>query len=95
MDIIRNKLLSHRGGEVYKRSLKLDDQLHALDAMNAELTHVRNNIEDLSKSLHELATESLKTIEGKIERIRSDESGQMIAIRADIETFQHEIQKGR
>lgn len=80
--------------EVYERSLKLDDELRALDAMNAELTQVRNDIEDLSTSRHELATE-LKTIQGEIERSRSDESSQMEAIRADIETFQQEIQKGR
>lgn len=80
--------------EVYERSLKLDDELRALDAMNAELTQVRNDIEDLSTSRHELATE-LKTIQGEIERSRSDESSQMEAIRADIDTFQQEIQKGR
>lgn len=80
--------------EVYERSLKLDDELRAFDAMNAELTQVRNDIEDLSTSRHELATE-LKTIQGEIERSRSDESSQMEAIRADIETFQQEIQKGR
>lgn len=80
--------------EVYERSLKLDDELRALDAMNAELTQVRNDIEDLSTSRLELATE-LKTIQAEIERSRSDESSQLEAIRADIETFQQEIQKGR
>jgi hypothetical protein len=37
----------------------------------------------------------LKTIQAEIERSRSDESSQLEAIRADIETFQQEIQKGR
>ncbi|XP_062017072.1 protein FLC EXPRESSOR isoform X2 [Rosa rugosa] len=80
--------------EVYDRSLKLDDELRDLDAMNAELTLVRNDIEDLSTSRMELATE-LKTIQGEIERARSDESKQIEAIRDEIETLKLEIEKGR
>ncbi|KAM5583110.1 hypothetical protein ABKV19_003168 [Rosa sericea] len=80
--------------EVYDRSLKLDDELRDLDAMNADLTLVRNDVEDLSTSRMELATE-LKTIQGEIERARSDESKQIEAIRDEIETLKLEIEKGR
>ncbi|KAL6203486.1 hypothetical protein ACLB2K_027186 [Fragaria x ananassa] len=80
--------------EVYDRSLKLDDELRGLDAMKAELSVVLNDIEDLSASRMELATE-LKTIEGEIERTRSDESKQFEARLDEIETLKVEIEKGR
>ncbi|KAL6200407.1 hypothetical protein ACLB2K_030189 [Fragaria x ananassa] len=80
--------------EVYDRSLKLDDELRGLDAMKAELSVVLNDIEDLSASRMELATE-LKTIQGEIEGTRSDESKQFEARLDEIETLKVEIEKGR
>ncbi|XP_050367480.1 protein FLC EXPRESSOR [Argentina anserina] len=80
--------------EVYDRSLKLDAELRGLDDMTAELSIVRNDIEDLRTSRMELA-EELKKIQGEIERARSDESKQFEASRDEIETLKVEIGKGR
>ena len=77
--------------EVYDRS---GPELRGLDAMAAELSHVRTDIEDLSSSRMELAAE-LKTIQGEIERARSDELKQFEATRDEIETLKVEIEKGR
>ncbi|PQQ06568.1 protein FLC EXPRESSOR isoform X2 [Prunus yedoensis var. nudiflora] len=79
--------------EVYERSLKLDGEVRTIDSMGAELARTRADIQELGSVRQELVAE-LQSIEGEVAKTRS-ESKRVVDIKADIETFQQEIKKGR
>ncbi|CAB4282129.1 unnamed protein product [Prunus armeniaca] len=79
--------------EVYERSLKLDAEVRTIDSMGAELARTRADIQELGSERKELVAE-LQSIEGEVAKTRS-ESKRVVDIKADIETFQQEIKKGR
>ncbi|XP_024926402.3 protein FLC EXPRESSOR isoform X1 [Ziziphus jujuba] len=79
--------------EVYERSLKMDAEVRAIDAMSDELAQVHLDIQKLGASRKEL-TAQLRAIEDDLESALS-ESNQMAVIKAEIDTLQTEIQKGR
>lgn len=79
--------------EVYERSLKLDAEVRAIDAMSAELAQVRVEVQKLGSSREEL-TAQLQAIEDDLARA-SSESKQVAEIKAEIDTLHQEIQKGR
>ncbi|KAI5321634.1 hypothetical protein L3X38_030705 [Prunus dulcis] len=79
--------------EVYDRSLKLDAEVRTIDSMGAELARTRADIQELGSVRKELVAE-LQSIEVEVAKTRS-ESKRVVDIKADIETFQQEIKKGR
>lgn len=79
--------------EVYERSLKLDAEVRAIDAMSAELAQVRVDVQKLG-SLREELTAQLQAIEDDLASA-SSESKQVAEIKAEIDTLHQEIQKGR
>lgn len=79
--------------EVYERSLKMETEVRSIDAMNAELSHVKADIQKLNAARQELTIE-LKTIDGDLARARS-ESQQLLEVKAEIENMHQELQRGR
>lgn len=79
--------------EVFERSLKLEAEARAIDALNAELAQVRADVPRLTESKIEL-TAQLKAIEAELERAKL-EAREVPAIRAEMDAMHQELQKGR
>lgn len=79
--------------ELYEKSLKLDAELLVIESMHAELDRVRADIEKLCVIKQEMIKD-LNEINGDLAKAR-DESKDMAAIKAEIETERQEIHKGR
>lgn len=79
--------------ELYEKSLKLDAELRVIESMHAELDRVRADIEKLCVIKQEMIKD-LNEINGDLAKAR-DESKDMAAIKAEIETERQEIHKGR
>ncbi|PSS14185.1 Protein FLX-like [Actinidia chinensis var. chinensis] len=78
---------------VHERSLQMEAEVRSIDALSAELAHVRADVQKLTASRQEL-TVKLKAIDD--DRVRAlSESKQFPAIKADIETMHQEIERGR
>ena len=79
--------------EVYEKSLKMDAEVHAMDAMMAELVQVRADIQKLSTVKQELSAE-LQAIRDGLTKASSD-SQPLPPIKGEIDRMHHEIQRGR
>lgn len=78
---------------IYEKSLKMDAEVRAIEAMNSDLVQVRADIQELIEARKDLASH-LQAIESDLARVR-EEANQVPTIKADIETMRHEIQRGR
>ncbi|XVF68456.1 hypothetical protein PTKIN_Ptkin11bG0004500 [Pterospermum kingtungense] len=79
--------------EVYERSLKMDAEARAVDAMSAELAHVRADIQKFSVDCKELAAQ-LEAVNDEFVKART-EAKQVPVIKTEIEAVRQEIDKGR
>ena len=79
--------------EVYEKSLKMDAEVRAMDAMMAELVQIRADIQRLSAVKKELNSE-LQAIRDDLTKA-SSESQPLPSIKAEIDRMHHEIQRGR
>ncbi|XP_038719801.1 protein FLC EXPRESSOR isoform X2 [Tripterygium wilfordii] len=79
--------------EVYERSLKMEAEARAVDAMSVKLNEVRADIEKLNASRMEL-TARLQDINAELANVQP-ESEQVLAMKTEIETIGKEVQKGR
>ncbi|KAL9415719.1 hypothetical protein AB3S75_039000 [Citrus x aurantiifolia] len=79
--------------ELYEKSLKLDAELRVIESMHAELDRVRADVEKLCVIKQEMIKD-LNEITRDLAKAR-DESKDMAAIKAEIETERQEIHKGR
>lgn len=79
--------------QIYEKSLKMDAEVRAIDAMSAELVQVRADVQEFGAARKELASQ-LQAIESDLARVRA-ESQQVPAMKAEIEAMRHEIQRGR
>ncbi|KAG7019110.1 Protein FLC EXPRESSOR [Cucurbita argyrosperma subsp. argyrosperma] len=79
--------------EVYEKSLKMDAEVRAMDAMMAELVQVRADIQKLSAVKQELTAE-LQAIRDGLTKASSD-SQPLPPIKGEIDRMHHEIQRGR
>ncbi|KAK4278528.1 hypothetical protein QN277_016364 [Acacia crassicarpa] len=78
---------------IYEKSLKMDAEVRAIEAMSSDLVQVRADIQELIEARKDLASH-LQAIESELARVR-EEANQVPTIKADIETMRHEIQRGR
>lgn len=79
--------------EVYERSLKMDAEARAVDAMSAELARVRADIHKFSVDCQEL-TAQLEAVNDESVKART-EAQQVPVIKTEIEAVRQEIDKGR
>ncbi|XAR60775.1 hypothetical protein NMG60_11034272 [Bertholletia excelsa] len=79
--------------EVHERSMKMEAEVRAIDALNSELVQVSADIQKMSAARQEL-TAKLKAIDNDLGRARG-ELQQLPAIKAEIEAMHQEIQRGR
>lgn len=79
--------------DLYERSLVMEAEVRAIDAMSAELAQVRSDVQKLGPAPQELAAQ-FRSIEDDIARARS-EVQQVPAIKSGIERAHKEIQRGR
>ncbi|KAA0060007.1 hypothetical protein IC582_027557 [Cucumis melo] len=79
--------------EVYEKSLKMDAEVRAMDAMMAELVQMRADIQKLCSVKKELTAE-LQAIRDDLTKA-SSESQPLPSIKAEIDRMHHEIQRGR
>ncbi|XP_059431119.1 protein FLC EXPRESSOR [Corylus avellana] len=79
--------------DLYERSLVMEAEVRAIDAMSAELAQVRSDVQKLGPAPQELAAQ-FRAIEDDIARARS-EVQQVPAIKSEIERTHKEIQRGR
>ncbi|CAL1368779.1 unnamed protein product [Linum trigynum] len=79
--------------QVLERSLKLDAELRATDAMTAELVQVRGDVHTLATQREELVRE-LEAINRDLMKARED-ADFAPGIRSEIQKLRQEIQKGR
>lgn len=79
--------------EVYEKSLEMDAEVRAMDAMMAELVQVRADVQKLSTVKQELTAE-LQAIRDNLNKASSG-SQQLPSIKAEIDRMHHEIQRGR
>ncbi|XP_021278391.1 protein FLC EXPRESSOR [Herrania umbratica] len=79
--------------EVYERSLKMNAEARAFDAMSAELAHVRADVQKFAVDRQEL-TAQLEAVNNKLAKARA-ETKQAAVIKAEMETVRQEIHKGR
>ncbi|KAK7276050.1 hypothetical protein RIF29_17181 [Crotalaria pallida] len=78
---------------IYEKSLKMDAEVRAIDAMSSELDQVRADVRELGQQRKELEMQ-LESIEDEIAKVRG-EAQAVPAIKADIEAMRHENQRGR
>ncbi|KAJ4840490.1 hypothetical protein Tsubulata_000412 [Turnera subulata] len=79
--------------EVYEKSLKLDAEVRAIDAMSADLVQVKTDLQKLTLHRQELDRELRFVNDGVAEARR--EASRVDGVKAEIEALQREIQKGR
>ncbi|CAK7330449.1 unnamed protein product [Dovyalis caffra] len=79
--------------EVFEGSLKLDAELRSIDATSAELVQVRTDVQKLTVQRQDMAAQ-LKEMNSEIVKAKT-ETQQVGGIKAEIETVQKEIQRGR
>ncbi|XP_028804866.1 protein FLX-like 1 [Neltuma alba] len=79
--------------EIYEKSLQMDAEVRAIEAMSSDLAQVRADVQELIEARKDLASH-LQAIESDLARVR-EESQQVPAIKADIGAMRHEIQRGR
>ncbi|KAG8661179.1 protein FLX-like 1 [Manihot esculenta] len=79
--------------KVYGRSLQMDSEVRSIDALRVELAQVRMDVEKLAVHRQELTAE-LRAINSDLLKART-EAQQVSVIKAEIETMQQEIQRGR
>lgn len=71
----------------------MDSEVRSIDALRVELAQVRMDVEKLAVHRQELTAE-LRAINSDLLKART-EAQQVSAIKAEIETMQQEIQRGR
>lgn len=79
--------------ELYDRSRTMEAELRGLDAVAADLAQVRADVHKLSAARNDVAAD-LQALEDDLARARLD-SKPVPAIKAEIETLNREIQRGR
>ncbi|XP_030969790.1 protein FLC EXPRESSOR isoform X1 [Quercus robur] len=79
--------------DVYERSLKLDAEARAVDAMTSELARVQADLHQFGSARQDL-TAQLQALEDDLARVRED-SQEVPEIKAEIEIMRKEIQRGR
>lgn len=79
--------------EVYERSLKMDAEARAVDAMTAELACVRADVKKFMADNKELTAE-LEAVNDELAKARM-EVKQVPVLMVDMEAVRKEIHKGR
>ncbi|KAJ6816108.1 protein FLX-like 1 [Iris pallida] len=79
--------------ELYERSLKMEAELKAVEAMKDDLTQVRADIQKLNAAKQEL-TGQIQILTQDLSRA-SDDVSQAPAIKEEIEAIKHELQSAR
>lgn len=79
--------------ELYEKSVKMEMELPAVDAMRTELMQVRSDIKELAAARQELTSQSQAMTED-LARMTADLK-QVPAIRAEIEGLKQELQRAR
>lgn len=79
--------------EVYEKSMKMESELRAVDAIREELIHVRGDIQKLSAARHDLSTQ-VQMLTQDLSRC-SAELQKAPAIKAEIEAIKQELQHAR
>ncbi|XP_021720984.1 protein FLX-like 1 [Chenopodium quinoa] len=79
--------------ELYEKSLKLETEVRAIEALNSEHTQVIGDIQKLTESKIQL-TAQFKVLDTELSRVKMDAS-QVPEIQADVDKMEQELQKGR
>lgn len=79
--------------ELYEKSIKMEMDLPAVDAMRAELIRVRSDIKELTAARQELTTQ-VQAMTEDLTKMNADLQ-QVPTIRADIEGLKQELQRAR
>ncbi|XVE79852.1 hypothetical protein DITRI_Ditri14bG0090100 [Diplodiscus trichospermus] len=79
--------------EVYERSLKMDAEARAVDAMGAELARVRADVQKFTVDCQELKAQ-LDAISDELAKART-EAKQVPVIKTEMDAIRQEIHKGR
>ncbi|XP_042483832.1 protein FLX-like 1 [Macadamia integrifolia] len=79
--------------EAYEKSMKMEADLHAAEAMRAELLQVRSDIQKLTVSRQEL-TSQVQALSQDLARANAGLQ-QAPALKAEIETMKQELQRAR
>ncbi|KAJ6819766.1 protein FLX-like 1 [Iris pallida] len=79
--------------EVYEKSLKMEAELRAVEAMKEELIQVRGDIHKLNAAKQEL-TGQIQILTQDLSRA-SDDVSQVPAIKEEIDSMKHELQSAR
>ncbi|KAF9620879.1 hypothetical protein IFM89_015120 [Coptis chinensis] len=79
--------------EVYEKSMKMEADLHGVEAMKAELGKVRNDVQKLSAGRQELTVQ----VQGLTQELTRANRGlqQVPALKADVETMKQELERAR
>lgn len=79
--------------ELYEKSVKMENELHAVNAMKAELMQVHMDIKELTASRQDL-TSQIQMMTQDLGRITSDLQ-QVPAVKAETEGLRHELERVR
>ncbi|KAL2496558.1 Protein FLX-like 1 [Forsythia ovata] len=79
--------------ELYEKSVKMENELHAVNAMRADLMQVHMDIKELTAARQDL-TSQVQMMTQDLARVTSDLQ-QVPAIKADIEGLRHELDRAR
>uniref|UniRef100_A0A803LCU4 Uncharacterized protein n=1 Tax=Chenopodium quinoa TaxID=63459 RepID=A0A803LCU4_CHEQI len=79
--------------ELYEKSLKLETEVRAIEALNSEHTQVIGDIQKLTESKIQF-TAQLKVLDTELSRVKMDAS-QVPEIQAYVDKMEQELQKGR
>ncbi|XP_010943972.1 protein FLX-like 1 isoform X2 [Elaeis guineensis] len=79
--------------EAYDKSMKLESELHAVEAMRAELIQIREDIQKLNAVRQEL-TGQVQVLTQDLSRASADLQ-QAPAVKAEVETLKREVQRVR
>lgn len=79
--------------ELYEKSVKMENELHAVNAMKAELMQVHMDIKELTASRQDL-TAQIQMMTQDLGRITSDLQ-QVPAVKAETEGLRHELERVR
>ncbi|CAO2840036.1 unnamed protein product [Amaranthus hypochondriacus] len=79
--------------QLFEKSLDLEREIRAIDALKSEHAQVVSDIQNLTESKIQLAAQ-FKALDAELCRVKEDAS-QLPLIQSDVENFKQEIKKGR
>ncbi|KAK6132527.1 hypothetical protein DH2020_033736 [Rehmannia glutinosa] len=79
--------------ELYEKSIKMENELHTVNAMRSELMQVHMDIKELTAARQDLTTQ-VQMMTQDLGRVTSDLQ-QVPAVKAEIEGLKHELERAR